>query len=147
MPTRPYIIDRPDAPPPVLRVELQGSLSAAHHDEILEAVTAIIRDAPTTVVLGLSSLSTYDPGLRAFLLQLQQTIRAHQGRAVYVADRPRLRGLALWVVHMSEDPQAKIVSNMAAALEWLRITDERIDSAASRTLGGLARLGARGGER
>ncbi|MEZ4453047.1 MAG: hypothetical protein R3B09_26540 [Nannocystaceae bacterium] len=147
MPTTPYTIDRPDAPPPVVRVELRGSLNDAHQEAILASITGIIQDAPTTVVIGLSALGTYDPGLRAFLLELQRTVRGHQGRTVYVADRPRLRGLALWVVHMSEDPQAKIVSNMPAALEWLRITDERIDSAATRTLGGLARLSGRGGAR
>ena len=143
-----YRFDRPDAPPPVVRVELLESLGDDHERALLAELVVATGGQATTVLVGLSALSRYDPRLRPFLLALQGQITKEGGRAVYVADRPRLRGVALWVIHMSEDSQAKIVPNMAAALEWLRVTDERVQSAEERTLGRLEKLeGAQGGRR
>ncbi len=142
-----YRFDRPDAPPPVVRVDLLESLDDGHEAALLAELAAATQGAPTTVLIGLSALTRYDPRLRPFLLALQAQISGEGGRAVYVSDRPRLRGVALWVIHMSEDSQAKIVPNMAAALEWLRITDERVSSAEERTLSRLERLEGERGER
>lgn len=142
-----YSLERHALPPPAVRLVLASSLSDAEQAGLIAALTAAIADAPTTVLISLSSLPAYDPRLRALLLAIQGAITAHQGRAVYVADRPRLRGLALWVVHMAEDRQAKIVPNEAAAIEWLRISDPRVDAAQARTLQALRTIAGEGGAR
>lgn len=140
-----YVIERDLAPPPMVRVELHRAVGDAERGELLAGVMAAIVQRPTTVLIDIRRLTGYDPQLRALLLELQRQILSKGGRAVYVADRPRLRGLALWVIHMAEDPTAKIVGNVAAAIEWLRVEDLRMDDAERRTLGALAKLTGEGG--
>ncbi|MCA9661947.1 MAG: hypothetical protein KC486_26650 [Myxococcales bacterium] len=141
----PYTLTRQVDPPPVIRLELMRPLSEAETAALADALEAEVAAAPTTVLVELNALPRYDRRLRQTLLALQRRITAHGGRAVYVADRPRLRGLALWVVHMAEDSQAKIVGNVAAATEWLRISDHRVAAAEEGTLSALGRLTKRRG--
>lgn len=131
----------------MVRLVLGADLDEAAKDALTAAVEAAISAQPTTVLVEMSAITAYDPRLRGLLLALQRVISAHRGRAVYVADRPRIRGLALWVIHMAEDKEAKIVGNVAAAVEWLRGSEERVAAAERGTFAALARLsGAQGGD-
>ena len=137
----PFTIER--EPRGRIRVDLRGAFDEASEVEFVRAVEGALAREPGHVLIVLSNLGGFDVRLRNVLLAAQRSISARGRRTVYLADRPRLRGMALWVVHIAEDNRAKVVGNAAAAEEWLSGDSERVEHAAQRTETALARIWAR----
>lgn len=92
------------------------------------------------VVFDLCQLEQSSVFARSTLVRVQQALKAKARRTAYVADRARFRGLALWVINLSEDPNAKAVMNHALADEWIGAQSGRLDEVKTRTAAALARV-------
>lgn len=46
-------------------------------------------------------------------------------RTAWVDERARFRGIALWVMHLAQDPNGKALSTMTQAEDWLQSTEAR----------------------
>jgi hypothetical protein len=67
---------------------------------------------------------------RMRLIELQRGIAKLATRTAFVADRPRFRGVALYVAHHSDDTSARAFHLAAQADAWLRRSEGRISIAA-----------------
>lgn len=69
---------------------------------------------------------------RGVLADLQTALAEGVGRSVYVADRPRFRGLCLWIAHVSGDPNMRVVRDIEDVDDWLSSTQARFDEVKNR---------------
>lgn len=139
-------------------VELCQALNRA----IMEGVLADLRArydgiyTPRHLIMDMRGVDDYDEDVRAPLLALQRFWVRVGRRTVYIADSARLRGLGLWVLHVANDENGRVVMNNTQTEEWLqsgagRVQDARrrtqalltqIESQLESTLGGRAPRGA-----
>lgn len=110
----------------------------------LESVLA--REGPLDVLLDLREVERCALDSRHALLELQLGLKAAGRRTAYVAGRPRIRGLALWVIHRAGDERAKVVAKSAQAEAWLAHEGERQQQMTARCSSIHAELERRGGK-
>jgi hypothetical protein len=116
-----------------VRVELFGQLDEKAA-KALDAEMGRI-DAPPEgkgVVFVTSGLSECVEAARLVLVELQKRLARRKARTAYVDERARFRGMALWVMHLAQDPNAKAVSSLDQAMRWLNAVDERELNASKR---------------
>ncbi|MBL8957094.1 MAG: hypothetical protein JNK82_40345 [Myxococcaceae bacterium] len=87
---------------------------------------------PLGVLFLMHGLNDCVEAARQVLVSLQQKVAKHERRTAYVDDRARFRGMALWVMHLAQDPNAKAVSTLDQGLKWLGVRDGREQDAAGR---------------
>lgn len=117
-----------------VHVALRGTLEGASLPDLGAAVDAQLDAVPTgtRVVVDLTEVSRCDRAACRALARIQRRFKAHQCRTAWLADRPRLRGAAWWIVHAAKDPQAMPVTSQRFADEWLTGDEERLDQVGSR---------------
>lgn len=108
-----------------LRIELFGNFDPKSAVELLAAVQAQLSHPITTCLLSTMGLLDCAESARLELVKLQRLLGGKGARTAWVDDRARFRGVALWVMHLAKDGNAKAVANPDAARRWLLATESR----------------------
>lgn len=119
---------------PELKVDLFGVLSAQAVREVLSAVMPKLSGVSACIINTMGVNDCLEEA-RAELVRLQQAVAARVRRTAWVDDRARFRGVALWVMHLAGDPNAKAVANADQAAKWLASNELREAAAERRTVG------------
>lgn len=119
---------------PELRVDLFGVLNAQVVREVVSAVSPKLVGVSSCVVNTVGVNDCLEEA-RAELVKLQQLVAGKVRRTAWVDDRARFRGVALWVMHLANDPNAKAVATAEQAAKWLASTELREAAAERRTVG------------
>lgn len=111
-------------------VRLQGSLQdatiVALRDDLLPRLRKVGSKGEVIIdFIGAESCST---AARMELIEQQRAIAACRCRTAFVADRPRFRGIGLFVAHTSDDPNARAFHMLHQAQAWLSSKDGRVES-------------------
>ncbi len=111
-------------------ISLGGSLTGGAFGRVETGVREVIDggDGHHGVLWDLRKVRRCDLGARQAMKQLQSEIAKKAVRTAYVASRPRIRGVALWVVHTSGDALARPFANHNQAMDWLDATRGRIEA-------------------
>lgn len=131
-----YNIDFPANGTSHLVVTLSGRLDVSGGEEFEQDFSSQLGAAerdPNTVLFDLSDLRHCTLQARTILLTIQEQLAAKGCRTAYLATRPRLRGLALWIVHLARDANARVVLNESQAEDWLEASSERVQDAIRRS--------------
>lgn len=83
---------------------------------------------PPALLIDLRDLETVDSGLRPRLVDIHQALKVKAGRSVYLAVKPVLRGLALWILHLAGDQQGSVAGTERQARAWLESDEGRVAS-------------------
>lgn len=89
------------------------------------------------IIMDLTAMQACSVAARDVLCEFQKSLAGLGARTTYVANKPRLRGVGLWVAHNSKDRNVRAVHNKAQAEKWLNDDKSRLESVATRL--GLAR--------
>jgi hypothetical protein len=117
-----------------LVVAPEGNLDEALARRLHDALTGELDRQPSTEVLvDLRNVGDYQPAAREILLETQRVLLRRHCRSAWLAERARLRGLALWLMHAAEDPLSRAVLTPEQAELWLSGSSRRIDDARART--------------
>jgi len=110
------------------RVEVRacGSIDAHDVDRLASELLPNDMGNGWELLVDWTELSGYTPEARQALLQLQRALAERSVRTAFVAERPRLRGLALWLAHTTNDPLARPFHQRAQADAWLASREGRI---------------------
>jgi hypothetical protein len=130
-----YSVKQPT--PYELQVELFGEFDAKTAADLHRDVrSAAEKLAPRTfsVIFNLVGLTDCSMEARPALVEIQRTLALRASRTAYLDDRPRFRGLALWVMHLAEDPNAKAVATPEQARQWIEATYDRSSNAMARAV-------------
>ncbi|MEW6435046.1 MAG: hypothetical protein AB1730_26395 [Myxococcota bacterium] len=119
---------------PELKVDLFGVLTAQAVREVLSAITPKLSGVSACIINTMGVNDCLEEA-RAELVRLQQAVAARVRRTAWVDDRARFRGVALWVMHLAGDPNAKAVANADQAAKWLASNELREAAAERRTVG------------
>jgi len=119
---------------PEFRLDLFGVLNAAVVREVVTAITPHLEGVSTCVINTMGVNDCLEEA-RAELVKLQQLVATKARRTAWVDDRARFRGVALWVMHLADDPHAKAVATTEQAARWLASSELREASAERRTVG------------
>src|SRR5687767_8839963 len=115
-----------------LLVRLRGALEddAVQHisDDLLPRLHEI--GPGGELIIDMHELESCTTEARMRLIELQRGIAKLATRTAFVADRPRFRGVALYVAHHSDDTGARAFHLAAQADAWLRRSEGRIESIA-----------------
>jgi anti-anti-sigma regulatory factor len=112
----------------------EGSLGQALAQKLHDALSAALAEKPASQVLvDLRGVDDYQPAAREILLAAQRALAKQGCRSAWLAERARLRGLALWLMHAADDPASRAVMTPEQAEAWLVGGERRIDDARSRT--------------
>lgn len=90
------------------------------------------------ILFDLCGLRTCPTSARSQLIELQRAVAKVGARTAFIANRPRFRGIALFVAHKSGDPNARAFHRRSQAQGWLRSDEGRAQALAS--LLGRARI-------
>ena len=116
-----------------LLVRLRGALQddAVQHlsDDLLRRLDAI--GPGGELIIDMNELESCTTEARMRLIELQRGIAKLAVRTAFVADRPRFRGVALYIAHHSDDTSARAFLLRAQADAWLRRSEGRIESIAA----------------
>lgn len=132
-----------------IEVRLEGSLTLDRVQAVAADLQQLLVDheGPLALLFDLMEVRRCELKAREELVKIQRTLAARNFRTVYLADRPRIRGITLWVVHFSEDGNARIVVNQHEAEDWLQLDVERLEYVEARasalTLAAVRRRGKR----
>ncbi|MCA9707310.1 MAG: STAS/SEC14 domain-containing protein [Myxococcales bacterium] len=83
------------------------------------------------LIFDLIELDSISTDARLELTEVQRTIAKHEARTAFVADRPRFRGIGLFVAHVSEDRNARAFHRFSQAETWLMAEDGRLENLAN----------------
>ncbi len=111
-------------------VRLLGSLDRTDVDALADALLPRVRKLGPGVELiyDLLALESCTTAARERLVEVQADIARCKARTSFVADRPRFRGIGLFIAHTSGDPNARAFHSMTQAETWLSVREGRIES-------------------
>ena len=121
-----------------LRVELFGLLDEAGAvglEKALQAALADVKPRSLSALVIMEGLSDCAEAARAVLVRVQRQLGQAARRTAWVDNRSRFRGMALWVMHLAEDQNAKAVATVELADRWLASSELREADAMRRTMG------------
>lgn len=111
-----------------LAITLVGALSGAVlvglHDELVQRLES---GEVECILFDLRDVRACDLSGREALVAVQRYLAEKDRRTAYLARRPRIRGVTLWVVHVAEDGKAKPVVSLDDAEDWFGLTESRLD--------------------
>lgn len=117
-----------------LWVQWKGLLDVDAVTRELSALKSALSDASVRQVLVDTSLVTLCPeSARAHLVSVQKELAARGRRTAWLDARAAFRGMALWVMHLAQDPNGKAVSTLQQAEAWLGSSEAR-EAVASKAL-------------
>jgi len=120
-----------------VRIELYGSIDEPAAKELEAEVLKVVEPlAPRSfeVMISLAGAINCALNARPVMARIQQAFAQRARRTAYVDERPFMRGMALWVMHQVGDANAKAVSTLDQAEQWLRGSDHREEAARLRTV-------------
>lgn len=106
--------------------------TALAYSRALEELVRDRQQGPPHLVVDLREMDGCTILARGVLADLQIAVAPNLARSVYVADRPRFRGLSLWIAHVSEDPNMRVVRDVEQVDAWLSSEQERYDEVKNR---------------
>ncbi|MCA9716571.1 MAG: hypothetical protein H6713_27560 [Myxococcales bacterium] len=108
---------------------LGGDLTGGEFARVEPNVREIIgeQNGKHGVLWDLRQVRRCDLSARRSMQKLQSEIAERKLRTAYVASRPRIRGVALWVVHTSGDKLARPFANHDQAVDWLDTSRGRME--------------------
>lgn len=118
--------------PTLLRVDFVGAIDepdVAALARDLQRMVKVLTPGGFNVLFNCVELPRYTLPARDALVAVQQSVAKVAKRTAYLADRPNIRGMALWVAHLSEDQNVKVVVTQAQAEEWWNATEGRVEQA------------------
>lgn len=104
-----------------LRVEFEGSFGdsdAADLERELQRMISIMPVGRYNVLMDMMGMTNYSTSARDVLVRVQKSFAEFAKRTAYVANRPNIRGMALWVAHLSGDQNAKALATVDQAKGW-----------------------------
>ncbi len=130
-----------------LHIEVHGvlnlELAREFQDVVAEKLTSVT--SRRDLLVDLRGVATYDAQARSVLAATQKQIENHVRRCVYLADRPRLRGMVLYFSRKFSASRIRPLPTLSRAEQWL--AEERFESrdeAYERTRVLMKRLFSRG---
>lgn len=116
-----------------LLVRLRGALEDETVQHLSDDLLPQIREIGPggELIIDMHELESCTTEARLRLIELQRGIAQLSTRTAFVADRPRFRGVALYVAHHSDDTGARAFHLIAQADAWLRRSEGRIESLAA----------------
>jgi len=114
-----------------LRIHLFGLINGKVVRELLAELPGQLNGASLCMV-DTGGVSDCVEDARPELVKVQQLVAKQAKRTAWIDDRARFRGVALWVMHLAADPNAKAVATLDQAARWLASTELREESAARR---------------
>lgn len=114
-------------------LRLRGSVGQEDISTIREELKTIRaeHEGSLNVLLDFTEVEQCDVKTRHELLELHKVLGRGKGRTAYIADRPRIRGIALWVIHHANDGRATVLGRASQAAQWFQRDDERLEQASS----------------
>lgn len=118
-----------------LRISLYGNVEGPELDGIASFVDHQLETLARghEVLFDLTGVIRCDPQACRVLARVQRRLGAHGCRTAYLVKRPRIRGVAWWIVHASKDSAAMPAETMDVAEKWLAGDRERLDELEART--------------
>lgn len=104
-----------------LRVEFEGPFGdsdAADLERELQRMISIMPVGRYNVLMDMMGMTNYSTSARDVLVRVQKSFAEFAKRTAYVANRPNIRGMALWVAHLSGDQNAKALATVDQAKGW-----------------------------
>lgn len=104
-----------------LRVEFAGPFSdgdAVEFEREMQRMVAVMPVGRYNVLMDMTGMTSYSASAREVLVRTQKSFAECAKRTAYVADRPSIRGMALWVAHLSGDQNAKALATHEQAKRW-----------------------------
>jgi anti-anti-sigma regulatory factor len=116
-----------------LLVRLRGSLEDDTVQHLCDDLLPRLREIGPggELIIDMHELESCSTEARLRLIELQRDIAELSTRTAFVANRPRFRGVALYVAHHSDDTRARAFHFPAQADAWLRRSEGRIESIAA----------------
>jgi hypothetical protein len=116
-----------------LLVRLRGALEDDTVQHLSDDLLPRLRELGPggELIIDMHELESCSTEARLRLIELQRGIAELSTRTAFVADRPRFRGVALYVAHHSDDTKARAFHLVAQADAWLRRSEGRIESLAA----------------
>jgi UTP-glucose-1-phosphate uridylyltransferase len=108
-----------------LKVELFGVLDTPVVTALLAEARALLTSGISHVLVNTNAVTDCTEAAKKELVTLQRELSAKGRRSAWLDERARFRGIALWVMHLADDPQGKAVSTLDQALRWLSSTEAR----------------------
>lgn len=108
-----------------LKVELFGVLDTPVVTVLLAEARALLTSGISHVLVNTNAVTDCTEAAKKELVTLQRELSAKGRRSAWLDERARFRGIALWVMHLADDPQGKAVSTLDQALRWLSSTEAR----------------------
>ncbi len=132
-----------------LTISLGGKLTGGDLERVESDVREAIgkTDGDVGILWDLRKVRTCDLGARQSMQKLQSEIAAKKLRSAYVASRPRIRGVALWIVHTSGDALSRPFANADQAWDWLDASSGRVEAIVKRAEEFVSWSGRKGGGR
>ena len=130
----------------LVTISLGGNLTSGELERVESDVRKVIdrEDGKFGVLWDLRGVRRCDIGARRAMQKLQSEIASKQVRSAYVASRPRIRGVALWIVHTSGDKLARPFANHEQATDWLDTSRGRIEEIIHRAKEIVSFVGGKG---
>ncbi len=127
-------------------IGLSGELTAERVSKLESDVFQLLADAMHHLhfLWDMRGVRRCDLGARGGLQKIQRAIGGKRYRTAFVASRPRIRGVALWVAHTSGDELARPFASQAKALDWLEHDVGRVEQIKRDSARLLARRGGEG---
>lgn len=128
-----YRLDPTETP---ARLALGGHLDPAALAGLLAQIDAWQPERDDQpLIVDLNAVDGYDPDVRPLLVELDRALGAKTHRHVYLAKTPLMRGLSLWVLHMSGDTTGRTAGSEKQARAWLDLDHGRLEHAFTTVLG------------
>jgi len=129
-----------------ISVKLCGVVTADDISPVRGELTSLMGDdRQCGVLFDLRGVERCAVPTRHVLLELQRQLAERQCRTAYVSNRPRIRGIILWVIHQADDECAKVLGTLEPAERWIQNEgEERTPQVASTVTRLLDRLTGRG---
>lgn len=108
-----------------LRIEFEGQFETTDAKELEREVQRMVNVMPVgryDVLMDMVGMTNYSADARDALVRVQRTFAEFARRTAYIANRPNIRGMALWVAHLSGDQNAKAVASRDHVKQWWSAT-------------------------
>ncbi len=111
-----------------LMVRLLGELDEDGARALTEALVPGNIGTGWHLLMDLTAFEGCSYDTRMLLAELQRALAERDVRTAFIAIRPRFRGMALWISHVAEDPNARAFHRLEQAEAWLASTAGRLQA-------------------
>ncbi len=111
-----------------LTIQIHGSMQVGPIRALFAELKEMLagEPGPETILFDLSGVERCDIAARQEMVAIQRFIATRGSRTAYLASRPRIRGITLWIVHVSQDGNARPIVTLDEAKDWLEQEIDRI---------------------